>query len=164
MMVVLDCDIISTLAKVDSIRLLKKAFPDADIRITNSVYIELLRAKKAGFSFPDNIFESIPVILMEEKELELFQSFSKKTFIHFGEAEALSIAKNRKSVFLTNDSQLSGFCEEEGILMLNLRDLLYLIAIKGAITHSEMKALLQEIETKDNTFIKDKASILKEFE
>lgn len=144
--------------------MLKKAFPDADIRITNSVYIELLRANKAGFSFPDSIFESIPVILMEEKELELFQSFSKKTFIHFGEAEALSIAKNRKSVFLTNDSRLSGFCEEEGILMLNLRDFLYLIAIKGVLTHSEMKVLLREIETKDNTFIKDKASILKEFE
>ena len=48
--------------------------------------------------------------------------------------------------------------------MLNLRDFLYLIAIKGVLTHSEMKVLLREIETKDNTFIKDKASILKEFE
>jgi hypothetical protein len=53
MMVILDCDTASTLAKVDRLYLLKKAFSKADIWITNSVYIELLRAKKAVFSFPD---------------------------------------------------------------------------------------------------------------
>ncbi len=65
MMVILDCDIVSTLAKVDRICLLKKVFPEADIRITNSVYMELIRAKNAGFSFADEVFKSIPVVLME---------------------------------------------------------------------------------------------------
>ena len=164
MMVILDCDIASTLAKVDHLDLLKKAFPESDVSITNSVYIELLRAKKAGFSFPDKIFKSIPILLMEKEELDLFQSLSQESFIHFGEAEALSIAKHRNAIFLTNDSRLVRFCEEEGILMLNLWDLLYFIAIKGLVALSEMKVLLLEIETKDNTSIKDKALILAELE
>jgi predicted nucleic acid-binding protein len=99
MMVILDCDIVSTLAKVDRLWLLKKAFPKEDIRITNSVYVELLRAKKAGFSFTDIVFKSIPVVLIAQEELERFQSLSQKNFIHFGEAEALSIAKNRGAYF-----------------------------------------------------------------
>ena len=45
--IILDCDIASCLAKVDRVDLLKKAFLDSDIYITNSVYIELLRAKLA---------------------------------------------------------------------------------------------------------------------
>jgi hypothetical protein len=45
MMVILDCDIASTLAKVDRLCLLKTVFQDADICITNFVYLELLRAK-----------------------------------------------------------------------------------------------------------------------
>ncbi len=98
------------------------------------------------------------------RELERFQSLSQKIFIHFGEAEALSIAKNRGALFLTNDSKMTRFCEEEGILMLNLKDLLSLIAINRIVTLPEMEKLLQEIEAKDNTFIKDKSSILEEFE
>jgi hypothetical protein len=43
--IILDCDMASLLAKVDKIALLKRAFPDSEIFITNSVYIELLRAK-----------------------------------------------------------------------------------------------------------------------
>jgi len=160
MMVILDCDIASTLAKVDGIWLLKRAFRSSEICITNSVYIELLRAKQAGFSFPDRIFESMPVILMEEGEAELFRSLSQKSFIHFGEAEALSIAKSRGAVFLTNDSRLARFCEEEGILILNLRDLLTFIALNGIVNYSEMDELIRDIEIKDNAFVKDKASII----
>lgn len=66
MMVVLDCDIASTLAKVNGLALLKKAFQSSEIYITNAVYIELLRAKQAGFSFPDRIFDSIPVIQCQQ--------------------------------------------------------------------------------------------------
>ena len=59
MLVILDCDIASIFAKIDRIALLKKAFPKSDICITNSVYTELLRAKRIGFSFPDRIFDKV---------------------------------------------------------------------------------------------------------
>ena len=61
-MIILDCDIASCLAKIDRMDLLWAAFPDSEAYITESVSIELLRASQAGFSFPDRIFKSIPVI------------------------------------------------------------------------------------------------------
>mgnify|MGYP001418873387 FL=1 len=51
-MIIIDCDVASMLAKVDRIDILSKAFPDANFCITNSVYAELMRAKRAGYSFP----------------------------------------------------------------------------------------------------------------
>ena len=162
--VILDCDIASCLAKVDRVDLLKRAFPDSNICITNSVYIELLRAKQAGFSFPDRIFESIPVISLNQNERETLQKLSVKRLIHFGESEGVSIAKNRDAIFLTNDSKVVRYCREVGINVLDLKDILLLLAIRRMVTYAEMEYLLMDIEIKDNTVINDKTSILDSFD
>ncbi len=158
--VIIDCDIASCLAKVDRVDLLKRAFPDSSIYITNSVYIELLRAKQAGFAFPDKIFESIPVISLNHDERKMLQELSQERLIHFGESEGVSIAKNRGAIFSTNDSRVVRYCREIGIDVLDLKDVLLLLTVRQAVTYAEMKDLLQDIEEKDNTVIKDKASIL----
>lgn len=116
MMVLVDCDVASTLAKIDRIDLFRKTFPNADIYITNSVYIELTRSKDEGQSFPDKIFGSIPVITMEKSDFLVFQELSHEHSFHFGEAEGLSIAKNRGAIFLSNDSKVICFCKVSGIL------------------------------------------------
>jgi predicted nucleic acid-binding protein len=158
--IVLDCDIASSLAKVDRVNLLKSAFPDSDIYITDSVYIELLRAKQAGFSFPDIIIKSIPIISLSQKEREILQEITQNRSIHFGESEGISIAKNRGAIFLTNDLKVVRYCRNMGIDVLDLKDILILLAIRRAVTYSEMKDLMQDLEEKDNTTIKDKSSIL----
>lgn len=158
--VILDCDIASCLAKVDRLDLLKKIFIDSKICITNSVYIELLRAKQAGFSFPDKIFESIPVIALNQDERKMLRELSQKRWIHFGESEGVSIAKNRDAILLTNDSKVVRYCKEIGIDVLDLKDILLLLAIRRTVTYAEMKDLLQDIEGKDKIVIRDKASIL----
>jgi predicted nucleic acid-binding protein len=91
MMILVDCDVASTLAKIDRIDLLRKAFPGADIFITNSVYVELTRSKDEGLSFPDRIFESIPVITLEKSDFLIFQELSHERSIHFSEAEGLRV-------------------------------------------------------------------------
>lgn len=162
-MLIFDCDIVSTFAKVDKIELLEKAFPHSKLYITNSVYTELMRARRMGFSFPDRVFRKISITTLEEKEIKDFQKFSLDTRIHFGEAEGLSIAKNRKAFFLTNDSIVVNFCRDEGIKVLNLKDVLVLIARKGIVTKEEMVRILKDIEDRDNTFIKNKEDILEEY-
>ncbi|KCZ72217.1 hypothetical protein ANME2D_01621 [Candidatus Methanoperedens nitroreducens] len=87
MSIILDCDIASTFAKIDRIALLKKIFPKSDICITSSVYIELLRARRIGFSFPDKIFEldilrdievkDNTIIKGKEEILEIFDAEDK---------------------------------------------------------------------------------------
>lgn len=158
--VILDCDIASCLAKVDRVDLLKSVFLNCDICITNSVYIELLRAKQAGFSFPDKIFESVPVISLNHNEREMLQALSQNRWIHFDESEGVSIAKNRDAILLTNDSKVVRYCKEIGVDVLDLKDILLLLAIRRTVNYAEMKDLLQDIEEKDKIVIKDKASIL----
>ena len=164
MILILDCDIASTLAKIGRLDLLKRVFSDSEIYITNSVYIELMSAKEAGFSFPEVIFNNIPVISMDNDDLKVFQDLSQNKFIHYGEAEGLCICKNKGAIFMTNDSKVVRFCEDAGIDVLDLKDFLILVGLRKAVSSSEMNELLQEIEEKDNTYIKDKAVVLEEFE
>ena len=53
--VVMDCDLISSFAKINRIDLLETLFPDAQLVITPSVYNELLKTKEYGFDFLDKI-------------------------------------------------------------------------------------------------------------
>ena len=161
--VILDCDIASCLAKINRIDLLCVAFPDYEAYITESVSIELLRASQAGFSFPDRIFESIPVISLNQDERILLQGMPKNGSIHFGEAEGVIISKNRNGIFLTNDSRVVQHCRNNDIKVLDLRDILLILSKRRALTREEMKDLIHDIEDMDNTIIKDKSLILDRF-
>jgi len=163
MLIILDCDIASTFAKIDRVDLLKKTFIKSDFCITSSVYIELLHAKRIGFSFPNKIFDNIVQISLKEEETEHFHRFSEDKRIHPGEAEGVAIAKLRDAVFLTNDSKVVEFCEENEISVLDLKDVLSLICKKELVDKQEMLTILKEIESKDNTIIKEKEDILSFF-
>jgi len=164
MLFILDCDIASTFAKINRIDLLGRLFPKSSFHITNSVYAELMRSKRAGFLFPDRIFSRFTLISLQDEELEIFQEISRDERIHYGEAEGLSICKNRNAVFLTNDLVVVRFCEENGINVLSLKDVLLYIAEKRVLGHREMTQIIKKIETKDNTIIKSREDILNLYE
>lgn len=161
--ILLDCDIASCLAKVDRMDLLKRAFPDSEIYITESVYIELWRAKQAGFLYPDIVFESVSVISINHVERTALQEISRNGSIHFGEAEGVVISKNRGAIFLTNDSRVVRYCRDIGIKVLDLKDILLYLILQKSVNQSELKDLIEDIEEKDNTIIKEKLKILSEF-
>jgi predicted nucleic acid-binding protein len=164
-MILVDCDVASTFAKIDRIDLLRKTFPGADIYITNSVYIELTKSRDEGLSFPERVFESIPVITMEKSDFLVFQDLSHERSINFGEAEGLSIAKNHGAIFLSNDSKVIRFCKVCGISVLGLKEILVLIAAKKIVSMIELQKILKDIEAKDRIFIKseDQALIMDQF-
>lgn len=76
----------------------------------------------------------------------------------------MAIAKMREAVFLTNDSLVVRFCEENEIKVLDLKDVLTLMGEKGVVTRKEMLDILRDIEAKDNTIIKVKEEILEIFD
>jgi predicted nucleic acid-binding protein len=158
--VILDCDIASCLAKINRIDLLGAAFPDFEVYITESVSIELLRASQTGFSFPDRIFKSIPVISLNQDERIMLQEIPRNRSIHFGEAEGLIISKNRNTIFLTNDSRAVRYCRDNDIKVLDLRDLLLILFKRRALTREEIKYLIRDIEDRDNIIIKYKSELL----
>jgi len=163
--VVLDCDLISTFARVNRIDLLEKLFPDDQLVITASAYNELLKVKQYGFDFPDKVMQgSIGLINIPREESDVFVDFLQDYRIHFGEAEGIAIAKCRNGVFITNDSKAVEFCKEKGVTVLNLKDVLRKIAMEKIINNSEMTKLIRDIEDKDRTFIIGANVILGEYE
>ncbi len=160
----MDCDIISTLAKIDRIELLLDLFKNSRLVIPNAVYVELLEAEKMGFSFPRKVFNKIELATMSQQELRDFEKTAKNPKIHSGEAEGISIAKNRKGVFLTNDRVAVKFCEQEDMAVLDLKDILRLVARKRIVNETEMMQIIKDIEIKDNTVIVEIDEILEEYE
>lgn len=53
MLAILDCDILSTFAKVNKITLLEKLF--SKLLMSYAVYVELRNVKSISFNFPDKI-------------------------------------------------------------------------------------------------------------
>jgi hypothetical protein len=162
--IIIDCDSASILAKVNRFDILSKAFPGARFYITNSVYVELMRAKRAGYSFPDRVFEHFSVVTMDGDDLKAFQDISKDSTVHDGEAEGLSICREKNATFLTNDRQAIRFAEKCGIDALDMKDLLTLLAIKRVLGCDEMMSLIREIEIRDNTCVKYKDKIMARYE
>ena len=163
--VILDCDLISSFAKINRIDLLEKLFPDARLVITASVYNELLKTKEYGFDFSDEIIQSdIELINIRKEERSVFEDFLQDYRIYLGEAEGIAIAKCRDGVFMTNDSRAVRFCEEKGVKVLNLKDVLRKIAVDGIVDKGEMLKLIRDIENEDMTFIVGIDDILDEYE
>ena len=162
MLAILDCDILSTFAKINEIKLLEELF--SKLQIPNAVYVELMEAKTLGFEFPDNVFKSnIELTALKPDEFRDFEQFIRNRGIHHGEAEGMSIARNRNAAFLTNDRKVVRSCEESNILVLDLKDILTQIARDKLIDKEKMLQMLKDIEAKDNTILKEKDEILEEY-
>ncbi len=163
MIAVLDCDILSTFAKINKIGLLEGLF--SKLLMPYAVYVELKRARSLGFDFPDLVFKSeIELVTLNTKEVRDFEVFTDTPKIHYGEAEGMSIAKNRNAVFLTNDRQVITLCEKENIMVLDLKDVLRQIARRKLVGREGMITILDEIERADNTLLKERDDVLKEYE
>ncbi len=90
----------------------------------------------------------------------LYTSISRDIYINAHLGYCATTPKNRGAILLTNDSKVVRYCKEIGIDVLDLKDILLLLAIRRTVTYAEMKDLLQDIEGKDKIVIRDKASIL----
>ncbi|MBU4374335.1 MAG: hypothetical protein KJ714_07860 [Euryarchaeota archaeon] len=138
---------------------------DTQLMITASVYNELLKVKQYGFDFLDKIMQSnIGLVNIQKEETSVFEDFLQDYRIHLGEAEGIAIAKCRNGVFITNDFRAVRFCEEKGVKVLNMKDVLRKIAADRIINKGEMIKLIRDIEDKDKTFIIGANDILEEYE
>jgi len=120
--------------------------------------------RKLALIFRTRVFESkIELTTLKPGELKDFETFVKMPHVHYGEAEGMSIAKNRNAVFLTNDRKVVNLCEEKKIMVLDLKDVLKQIARENLVDKKEMSHILDEIERIENTLIKEKDEIIEEY-
>jgi len=158
--VLCDTDILSALAKAESLKILNSAFPSCQFVISESVVDELKRAEEVGFEFPSRIFKFCKTTTMTEEEL---QKYSQTNYQGLSKTDTknIIIAKERRLSLLTNDNLLYKKAGEEGVTAFDLKQILTAVIESETLDTAEIKKVLNKIERKDNTQIQNKEDIFK---
>ena len=158
--VVVDTDILSTLAKINKMRLLPKLFHKSNMLICPAVAAEIQKGIQLGlleFFYPTHF---LPIKLgMREKETSMEIADARN--VSLGDAECLAVAKNRNCLLLTNDRKVQKVAESLSINHLSLPLLLRELWVHHVMTKAEVTQLADEIESKDRLVIKNKELIFK---
>ncbi|KXB01421.1 hypothetical protein AKJ41_01630 [candidate division MSBL1 archaeon SCGC-AAA259O05] len=156
--VLCDTDILSALAKADSLHLLSIAFPGREFLISDHVRNELQKSVEAGFDFPEKIFELCGTTTVKEQEPkepeELNTSGLSRT-----DVRNITLAGERSLPLATNDSLLYRRAKERGVEVYDLRQILKAVYETRKLSREEISEILNRIETENNTIIKNKKEI-----
>lgn len=163
MIVVLDTDIISCIAKIKEMGLLERLFQKYDIYITFAVYDEIKKAKDLGYDFVDYIFD-----LIKEKRVKIISVYNiermkelEELGLGLGEIESIVAAEDNDGILLSNDKKVK---KETNIPVFNLEDILSAsIDNKIIKTKKDLILLIEKIESKDKIILKNKAYLIKKF-
>jgi predicted nucleic acid-binding protein len=168
MIVIIDADIISCLAKIKRFQLLQNLFQNAQFIIPQRVYEEIIRAKKEGYIFVDYILRLInnnilDLSILTSDEISKIKDLEERLNLHFGEIEAIVLALRENSVLLSNDRQVKKEIQRLslGIEVFNLEDVIStLIDVNELTSENDIRQLIDEIENKDRVLIRNKTYLL----
>lgn len=168
MIVIIDADIISCLAKIKRFQILQKLFQDAQFIIPQRVYEEIIRAKKEGYNFVDYVLRLINdrilnLPLLTSDEILKIKDLDESMSLHFGEIEAIVLALRKNAILLSNDGQVKNEIQRLNLVIevFNLEDVISTLIDVGEFTsETDIKQLIEEIENKDRVLIKNKAYLL----
>ncbi len=159
-MVLVDNNILSSLAKVGRLDLLKELF--GEVMTTPSVMEEFRDERIEGYDFVDRIYDARTFgEVTEDKWLQLTslsnqENQAKEEVLGRGgplgvaDSECLVIADNRDEVLLTDDTYLGSRAMSEDIDVYDLETLLEACIRDGVIEDSEeLKEILEGIENRD---------------
>jgi predicted nucleic acid-binding protein len=160
--IILDTDVASVFAKITRLELIKRLFSKHRVVITPEIYGELATSLDYGYTFPLDIFRYFEVLYPSEEENEEYQRLLiEKRRLGKGELEAISVCKHRGYVFSSIDSAALRFAEENGVETIWLYSILRSLWESGLQSKGEVRAIITEIEKKDNTVIKDVEAIFR---
>ena len=148
-MIIFDTDILSIFAKISRLELIKKLF--GTVHITPMIREELNIPLEYGYDFPKDILDNSSVIIPTVEELGPYNEF--KVRLGKGEAEAISIAKNRKLLFATNDKVAQKVAKENGVGIISLQAILKALVKRQILTLNELNEIINDIRSRDNLVI-----------
>ncbi|MGI0087156.1 MAG: hypothetical protein ACREBI_04240 [Nitrosotalea sp.] len=155
--VVIDTDILSTFIKVDRVNLLERLFVKSKILLTPSVYGELKTGQKVGMiklTFGAR-FSRIKLELAEKRTVREIRNRKLST----ADLECIAVAKCRRCILVTNDSDVEKEADYLDIEHLNLPGILRLFWRSDMMTKARVNELIDDIEEKDRIIIKNKSVI-----
>ena len=154
--VILDADIVSAFAKIECLELLLDLLSKHPVFITPRIFEELSVPLDYGYIFPLDIFSRLDVLYPTEDENGAYQEMLvTNRSLGRGELEAISICKSRSCVFSSMDRAALRFAESVDVEILELHSILLALWKSGRKSKDEVKAIIRELEDKDNTLIKD---------
>jgi len=140
---------------------LKELFEE--LKISPSVYDELMRAKRGGYDFVDDIFRNVEIVLLSESEFKSFRGLlENEKNMHEGECQLIVLCGSRKGILLTNDRYVKNHCKRNRIEFLDLEEILRAMKLRRIMKREELKKLIEDIEKNDRTIVKSKDEILEE--
>lgn len=152
----------SAFAKIKRLELLKRLFSKHHIVITPEIYEELAISVDYGYAFPLHIFSYFEVLHPSEEESKEYQKLLiEKRRLGKGELEAITICKHRDCIFSSMDTVALRFAEENDVETLGLHSILRSLWESDIQSKDEVKDIIKEIETQDNTWIKDVEAVFK---
>ncbi|RZN44057.1 MAG: hypothetical protein EF813_00145 [Methanosarcinales archaeon] len=126
-----------------------------------TVYEELIRAKRVGYSFVDDILDVVEIVLLSDEEFRDFRNLLESVNnLHEGECQLIVLCKSRGGILLTNDAPVKRHCDRNNINYLDLEEILRSLKRRNVLQHNELKKLILDIEKKDRTIIRSKEDIL----
>ena len=134
-----------------------------ELKISPSVYEELMRSKRAGYAFVDDLFQNVEIILLSENEFKGFRNLlENEKNLHEGECQLITLCRSRNGILLTNDKYVKNHCRENRIEFLDMEEILRALKLRKILPFEELKKLIEDIEKSDNTIIKAKDDILED--
>ncbi|WP_207589882.1 hypothetical protein [Halomontanus rarus] len=153
-MVVVDNNVLSSLAKIDRLDLLRRIFDD--VATVPSVFDELHRDEVAGYEFVDRIDDIkgyrdgwLRVRSVSEADLELADEIVDSS-LSFTDAECIAIAQRRDERLLTDDSHAGEMASQRGVEVWDLKLCLEAAIVTECIcSRSELDSVIEALREKD---------------
>ena len=159
----IDTNILSTFALVGRLDLLIKVF--GKLSIAEEVFNEVKKASSKGYAHAQAILErcdgeSIEILTPTVEERNTMKTLP----LSFGDGErgSIAIAKHRSLLFASNEKRVLNYGKREGIGTISLNSILRYLWEEKVLTKEETKALMLDMEAKDNLVITSKEEILDE--
>lgn len=159
MMVVLDTDILSCIAKIKNMKLLERLFPKSKFLISPRTYDEIKEAKDLGYEFVDYILDLIDkkIDVISTRNAERMKEL-EDSGLDFGDITSIALAEEENAILLSNDKKVK---KEAKIDVFNLEDLLS-VAIDNHVIKDkdELLSLIENIESKDKVTLRNKSFLI----
>lgn len=145
-MIVVNATVLSNLARANRMNLLEDY---GQVIIPSQVYEEILKGIAAGYDFlkrADEIVEAAWVelaILETEKARALFKSLLD--VVGYGEAAGIAIAKERDSLFFSDDRKARRVAQDQGVRISGTLGMLKLAVEEGNLSIREADEILSKM-------------------
>lgn len=161
-MILVDTNILGTLARVERLELLLDLFGQDEIGVCPAVYAELLAGTREGRKFLQpavDLVEKGRIKLVALTAEEILGRQKLPSSLDSGEAESITVCQTRGAAVLTNDRRARNFCLDEGLEVFDLIDMLRALWKLRVCSKQQVRQLVNDIEHREGMVIKHKDRI-----